>query len=469
MSAITKPAVREIISNFAEEIRDKIIKDVKPSKSVINFRTDIVDNIERDVVKVPLGLLRFRKDNGRIASNVLDYEYTNGPLDEAKEETQDLLRSFLEKKDPEKSEVLEKNILHSGQRDEAIITADGFLINGNRRKMVMEKLNKEYPEDERFAYMKVVILPGANESGGQPTLLEIEKLENRYQLQSEGKSEYYGFDRALSIRRKMEIGLSLRDQISDDPQYTNASKEQIRKAIRGIENDLLKPLECVDRYLKQFHRDKQYHTISTGMGDREGRWQAFIDYSNTYNSKLTNKNYQIEYGIEEEDIGDIEEAAFDIVRLRNVPDMPKVHTIMRDLHKYCSSKDGRKEIFSIPNKVDPLLPTEECFEDDEQKEPLSGKDIDAKWAAKFKEPITFHLKRASQNYQSQKEKETPIGLLDAALKKLKHKDMDIAAISVFDYDKAQQLTRDIQSEAQSIESAVYHQKKNLKKLTTKDS
>ena len=43
------------------------------------------------------------------------------------------------------------------------------------------------------------------------------------------------------------------------------------------------------------------------MGDKEGRWQAFIDYSNTYNAKFLNEKYLIENGIEEEEIGDIED------------------------------------------------------------------------------------------------------------------------------------------------------------------
>ena len=87
--------------------------------------------------------------------------------------------------------------------------------------------------------MNVVILPGKGDAGGPPTLLEIEKLENRYQLQSEGKSEYYGFDRALSIRRKINIGLSLEEQISDDPQYANATKSEIKKAIKHFRNNYL--------------------------------------------------------------------------------------------------------------------------------------------------------------------------------------------------------------------------------------
>ena len=468
MPAISQPIAREIISDFAEEISKRKIKSAKPSKTIINFRTDLVDTFERDIVKVPIEILRFRKDNGRIASDVIDHTNTSGILDEGDEEVQDLLRKFLKRKDPEKTEILYKNILHAGQLDPAIVTCDGFLINGNRRKMVMDRLGTEHPSDQRFHYMNVVILPGVEDEGGPPTLLEIEKLENRYQLQSEGKSEYYGFDRALSIRRKVQIGLSLEDQVSDDPQYVGATKAQIDQAIKGIKKNYLDPLDCVDRYLKQFNRENQYQTVSSGRGDREGRWQAFIDYSNTYNTKFLNQRYLLEKEIEEDEIGDIEEAAFNIIRLRNVPDMPKVHTIMRDLHKYCGTREGKKELINIPKKVEPILPIEELFEDAEQEKPLSRQDIDAKWSAKHKEPITFHLKRASKSYEAQREKETPISLLEAALKKLTHKDMDLSSISTGDYDKARELAAEIQKEANELEGKIYRQKKNLKKLIRKN-
>ena len=467
MPAITQPTTRDIISDFAVEISKRQVTSAKPSKAIINFRNDLVDKFERDIVKVPIDLLRFRKDNGRIASDVIDHENTTGILDEGDEEVQRLLRKFLARKDPEKTEILFKNILHAGQLDPAIVTCDGFLINGNRRKMVMVRLGTEHPNDERFRYINVVILPGMEDEGGPPTLLEIEKLENRYQLQSEGKSEYYGFDRALSIRRKIQIGLSLVEQISDDPQYAGADKPQIDKAIKGIKKKYLDPLDCVDRYLKQFNREGQYHTVSSGMGDREGRWQAFIDYSNTYNTKFSNQNYLLESGIEEDEIGDMEEAAFDVIRLRNVPGMPKVHTIMRDLHKFCGTREGKKELLNIPKKVEPILPIEQLFEDAEQEKPLSREDIDAKWAAGNMQAITFHLKRASKIYESQREKETPIDLLEAALKKLTHKNMDLSSIAMGDYDKARELTAEIQKEASELEHKIYRQKKNLKKLTRK--
>ena len=226
MAHITQSPTREIVSDFAKEIRTKRRRTVKPSKTVINFRTDIKDGVERDVWRVPIEILRYRKDNGRIASDVLDYEKNVGILHEADEDAQAKIAEFLKHKDPEKTNILRKSLLHDGQREPAIITCDGFLINGNRRKMVMEELRREFPDNQNFEFMKVVILPGPDDpnEGGPPTLLEIESIENRYQLQSDGKSEYYGFDRALSIKRKIEIGLSLEAQLRDDPRFAEVAR-----------------------------------------------------------------------------------------------------------------------------------------------------------------------------------------------------------------------------------------------------
>src|SRR5882672_1287445 len=212
MRLITQDATREIIQDFAKAIREKKRPTAKPARDVINFRNEKQVGFERPILEVPIGLLRYRKDNGRIASDVMNYEKLNGPLDEKDEEAQRVLRKFLEDKDPEKTEILTKSIQHSGQNEPAIITCDGFLINGNRRKMVLEKLGEQNLGSEQYQYMKVVVLPGPDDEGGPPTLLDIERLENRYQLQSEGKSEYYGFDRALSIKRKVELGFSLEEQ-----------------------------------------------------------------------------------------------------------------------------------------------------------------------------------------------------------------------------------------------------------------
>lgn len=459
MPQITQPAPREIIEDFAREIKAKSQEGTAPSVAVINFREEVQNKKERPVVSVPLALLRFRKDNGRIASDVMNYEVNIGPLDEKSDETQSILARFLLEKDREKTVELQKLLIHDGQREPAIITCDGFLINGNRRKLALQTIHEKDPS--ATGYMKVVILPGIGDPGGPPSLLEIEQIENRYQLQSDGKAEYSNFDKAISMRRKIGIGMDLRQQLLDDPQFSGIPAAKLSTAIRTAEDEYLKPLECVDRYLKLHGREKQYFTISTGA---QGRWQAFVDYYKAYKSQFCNPAWINKHGIEEEEIGKIEVAAFHVIRLRDVPGMDKLHYVMRDLPKYCTTKDGKKAVLAIADLVKPLANSEIV---NESNRPLKTEEVDAKWEAKNKRDITWKLKEAKESYVTKKEAETPIELLDAAFKKLTHENFDIESIKASDNERALKLAQQIRDRADEIKSQIYSHKKALDKLSGK--
>lgn len=465
MKPITQDPIREIVRDFAQAIREKKTQTAKPAKAVINFRDEKSKNVERPIETVPLELLRYRKNNGRIASDVMNHERLNGLLDEKDEDAQNLLLGFLKNKHPEMDETLIRSIEHNGQSEPAIITCDGFLINGNRRKMALESLRAQYRTRPEFNFMKAVILPGEGDPGGPPTLLEIERLENRYQLQSEGKSEYYNFDRALSIKRKIEIGFSLEDQLRDDPRYGNAGDAEFKRALKQYERDYVAPLACVDRYLDQFERPGMYGAISGGVSDKEGRWQAFLDYSNQYVTKLANPQWLIESGVDEDEIGAIESAAFKIIRLRSLKGLPKVHQIMRQLPKMCALRESRKHILSIANQVDSTLPASELFDD--AGEALSSSDVDRKWAARNQQMLIMLTKKALDHVENTREKETPVMLLEAAYRKLTHDDFDIANIPIGQYDEANRIARQIQKRAHEIEQTLYENEKKHRQFAKK--
>jgi hypothetical protein len=86
MAPITTDRKREIMEDFARAIREEKTHGAKPEKTVINFRTERIDGFERPIERVPLDLLRYRKDNGRIASDVLNYEKSRTLLDEKDKE-----------------------------------------------------------------------------------------------------------------------------------------------------------------------------------------------------------------------------------------------------------------------------------------------------------------------------------------------------------------------------------------------
>jgi hypothetical protein len=80
MAKLDRSATREIIDDFAREITARKTEGPKPEKAVIYFRNERRDGIERKVWNVPIELLRFRKDNGRIRADVISYEQQFGRL-----------------------------------------------------------------------------------------------------------------------------------------------------------------------------------------------------------------------------------------------------------------------------------------------------------------------------------------------------------------------------------------------------
>lgn len=455
--SISRP--REIVDDFVKEINIRKTEGPKPEVAVINFRNDIRDGVQRKVYNVPIDLLRYRKYNGRIISDVLNYEKNFQVLDEKAEETQAILKKFLEDKDKEKTEDLKKTIQHSGQREPAIITCDGFLINGNRRKMVIEML--KIPN----ATMKVVILPGKNDQGGSPTLLEIEQIENRYQLQSEGKAEYSHFDKALSMRYKIQCGMSLEDQLRDDPVYANLVDEEFKKSVREIRDNFLEPLNCIDRYLEGYlGKPGMYTLISRSSGDSEGRWQAFLDYYNYVYKNLNDENKRVKLGIEEDEIGSIEDVAFKIIRKREFPDLGKVHKIMRDFTKWLKTDESKKELLKLTD-IDWELKEKECIDaDGKERDP---RDIDLIWGKKNEQDLIWRVKNAKKYFENKKDRETPLDLLEDALKKLEHPDMDTSSISISEIPKAMHFTNKIIAKAKDLEHEFYSHKKNYDELKEK--
>lgn len=438
--------VREIITEFADQVKGKRI--TTGESAIIAFRNDKKYNRKRDVFMIPVDILRFRKDNGRIASDVLTYETENGRLDENTDYGQAILKRFLLEKDPERTKELENSILHDGQNEVAVVTSDGFLINGNRRKLVLENLLDNYPTNSAFKYLKVVILPGISEPDPPPTISEIEQIENRYQLQTLGKAEYYNFDKALSIRRKIQHGMSLKEQLLDDPNYASLPPAKFDAKLKRFEEEYLKPLECIDRYLEHFGKKGQYNSVSSGMGDKEGRWQAFLDYYKSVYKKLSDDKQLVNLEVTEDEVGLIEDIAFKIIRKRDYPNLgKKVHEIMRDLPKLLKSRDSRRELFQLV-EINPLLSKEES--QDSYGKPIDGTTKDIIWDSKYSKEIVDHVKKAFDFYLYKKEKETPVELIKAALNKLNHEDLIVENIEVTRLKEAMTLVTDIIIRANGI-------------------
>lgn len=467
MSKLSKDKPREIILDAAKEINTSKRSGPKPEKHVIEFRNEQKHGKQRNVVLIPTELLKFRKDNGRIASDVDDYESNKGVILENTEEGQNILSEFLNNKDKEKTKELKNSIKHGDQKDPAIITCDGFLINGNRRKLVLDLIYKE-TKDSKYQEMKVVILPGYEddgEEGGPPTIKEIEQIENRYQLHSDGKAEYSGFDRALSIRRKIACGIDLEEQLRDDPNFVYLTEKDFKKVVNEYNDKYLLPLGCIDRYLSRLERDKCYGTVGASKDDKEGRWQAFLDYNSYVYKKLSNEKERIKLGITENEIGTIEDVAFKLIRKRTFPDLPKVHELMRNLSKFVKNKDAKKELLKL-SKIEVDLPANEKI--DTEGNPYTLREIDNLWNQKHQTELIKQVRKTKNLIEREKIIEKPLDLIEESLAKLNHEKMDPKTIILTEQDKAMKLLREIQNKSSQLESDIYHlQKETKNKLNNK--
>lgn len=443
---LTQPAKREVIESFAAEIRKSKV-EIPGNKQSIPYQPDTLTKKVRQVYLVPTSLLRFREENGRIASDVESYEKSHQPLDETKQADQDKLRQFLQDKDPEKTEELVRSLEHESQQEPAVITADGFLINGNRRKMALEIL-QERTHDTRFSRMKVVILPDKDEEGGEPTKVDIELLENAYQFHHEGKSEYYNFDRALSIRRKeQEVGIPLEVQLKQDSKYAKLSDKKFEQEVKKYRDDYLGPLECIDNYLEFIGRPGDYSAISGGKGDRMGSWQAFLDYYKSVARNLKEVKTRLKMNVEDYEIAAVEDAAFKILRQRDfggssnayVPN--KINDIMRKLPKVLQNPQAKKELLKLKS-----VPDGEGMDDGE-------------WIEQNHKKVSHLVTEAFRQVNNQNEREEPIAKLERALNLLNSEDIDPSGVPISNLPEGLKIINALKDRVEELKTDFWHANK----------
>jgi len=102
---------REINKTFQDAIKKETGKKAKyPDKVTIPFRNEMEKNAPRNIEEIPLKLIRFRKDNGRISTEVATWEKEHWIIKEETLEGQEKIRDFLSKKDKTINRTLKKSL-----------------------------------------------------------------------------------------------------------------------------------------------------------------------------------------------------------------------------------------------------------------------------------------------------------------------------------------------------------------------
>ncbi len=448
------------------EIIEELVKEINENKSAVKdymwsifFRDDKQNKNKRPVFKVPIIYLKYRKDNGRIASDVYSHEQKHGKIIEATDTGQEILRGFLLAKDKERTIELKSTIIDRLQDEPAVITSDGFLINGNRRKVVFEMLVDEYRSESKYKSMEVIILPGKKEKPEDeppPTYYEIEQIESAYQFHTQGKSEYTNFDKALSIRRKIKNGMNIEEQLSYDAAFKTLPVPDKKKKIKQIEEDFLNPLICIDQYLDRLGRKGLYDTIATAKGSKKGQWQAFIDYYYYVHKHLIDLNKFDKLGIDKKEKGIVQDIAFKLIRARDIDGVDKKsHELMRLMPKMLPIASAKEELFKLKDiklRIHGEITTD--AQDAEIK--------DLKWYQANASEIIHRVRKAYNYYLGAKESETPLDLLKAAYSKLNNYSLKTEAIENKNLKEALKIAENVRDTADIIKKEIW-QRINKKK------
>jgi hypothetical protein len=205
---------------------------------------------------IALDLPKYRLNNGRTEADQVQYLAKHPDL------AKDLFTADLESDAAQQAqhEILKtmtgaKGLLpyfrEHAQEEPLILTATGFVLNGNRRLCAFRSL---YEEDkkayEHFANIRVVILPSGDER-------DLDRLESRLQRESDIRADYPWYADAVKYRRRLEeFG---QDELSV---VEGVGKEHIIKFIAM--------LELAEQYLEYRETPFQYASLSSngaGGGD----------------------------------------------------------------------------------------------------------------------------------------------------------------------------------------------------------
>ena len=255
-----------------------------------------VSKIHR-VHRIDLDFLVYNRHNGRLESEMLTWQQAHAVGDnEYDEDLHKQIEKFLWDINKGRNKRTCNDLERKGQQRPGIVTLDGVIIDGNRRAMLLRRLEREKKEKQ---YFEAVILPDAYDDNEK----EIVRLETQYQLGEDAILDYGPLEKYLHVKRlKDALGID----IPEIAQLMGESESQIKK--------LLNIMSLMDEYLDHIGCPGLYNMLKEddGGGTKEG---MFVDlYSDLI--RFEGGKGQIEWAFDPDiDLLELKAIQFDYIRL----------------------------------------------------------------------------------------------------------------------------------------------------------
>lgn len=217
----------------------------------IRYCGDVKTFIEYEI---PMDLIIYNVENGRIASLVKSYEREHSSLNPEKDEDSKQIAQFLYDSNDIANKKTKRNIVSNGQLETGIITCDGVLVDGNRRVSLMRQILSDSSfstsERARCEKFRAIVLPEDADKK------EILRLETTFQMGADEKVGYNAIEKYLHAQDLSDQGFSTSD-ISEFMNLDGAT--EVTK--------LLEIKQLIDEYLEYFGLDGLYTRLPKGFED----------------------------------------------------------------------------------------------------------------------------------------------------------------------------------------------------------
>ena len=358
-----------------------------------------------NVYQIPLEYLVYNPYNGRIGTKVKTFEVTSHKLNPENINDIYIIEEFLWESKPDRNRKTLKSLLKIGQQEYGIVTKNGYIIDGNRRASILNKINnnkQEYSKNydvRSCGYFNAIIL---DDNAGQKEILQLETM---YQMGREEKLDYNATEKYLKCYQLKEVGYSL-EEIAD--MMGESSAKNIQK--------YLDILDLMDQYLDYY----SYNNMYSMLDKREGQFVDLNSYEKAYRNR--SGNAKTNWNPQDDDISDMLQISFDYIRaqyegkeFRNIARNGK-STVPQSF--FASKKlweEFRDKHFEVMEEVEEYSIIDFISRADNDDEIIDSLiERDEEWTNKVINPLKQNLKYSKNKLDNIQEADKPLSLLDKA-------------------------------------------------------
>jgi len=379
----------------------------------------------KPIYRIDIEELAFNKANGRIKSEVIEKEAELGRLLNhwEKEDNKYLLEMLLNIR-PEENEKIAEDLIKNSQLYPGIVTCDGIVINGNRRKAIFHKLYNETGND-KYKYLEVHVLPS------HITKAELWLIEAGIQLSAPQQLDYSPINHLLKLKEGIDAGL--KSHVMANRIYGVTEKK--------IEDDL-KRLELIDEYLNDFLNKSGKYYLVKNLNEHFINLQNILNWTSNPKGRVKR-----DWTPEDSDINELKlvgfyyiRSRFPHLRIRELRDLFLIHNAWIELKKSINIaseiSDDLKEKYGLKNTSEISNDNENDYDEDVAVENVNPTEIEQRdmqeeeiWIEHNRGSLKEYFQDAKEQEQIKKSEDEPLALAKKALKHLRGIPQDKKMIS----------------------------------------